>query len=579
MVRAGATSRRPHAGRAASTLPGESQNRAPALRLPFPAWLARTGQWLELHDAATALGVALAAFGLYLGTLAPSLTIAHNGTDGGDLIAAAWTGGVPHPTGYPTYILAARLFTRLPWGSVAYRVNLLSAVCAAAAVGLTYRVVRLSQRPPGDSAQGADPATRSGRQPFERWALAVAAATSVAASPLLWSQALIAEVYALHALFAALVLWCAAEWEAAPRDRWLWAAGLCLGLGLGNHLTLGAVALAAGVWLLPHWRRWLHPRTLAPAAGLGLVGLSVYAYLPLAARGDPPVNWGDPQTWRGFWWVVSGAQYRPFVFGLEATYIPGRLYEWAGLLGAQFGWWGLVLALAGLACLWGRRRSLARATLVLWGVLAVYAFGYRPGDSYVYLLPACLVMGVWWAEGGAYLLALIKRRWARRLALLALALLPLVSAGLHWGEMDLSDDRSAVAYTRRVLDEEGVAMGSLLVTRRDGPTFMLWYAHLVEGQRPDLAIVNGPLLAFPWYREQVRQRHPGLLMAPEAETPETPARDLMLRNLPLRGVYATDPADEWREWFAFDPLEPPGVERGEGALVWRARIRGTGGRP
>ncbi len=535
--------------------------------------------------------IALLALAVYGATLAPGLTVAHNGADGGDLIAAAWTGGVPHPTGYPTYVLLARLFTRLPWGTVAYRVNLLSAVCAAASVGLIYRVVRLAQRPPfpdsGQDLSAGSPARQSSTpRRFERWMLAVAAAGSLAASALLWSQAVIAEVYTLHALFTALILWCVVEWEAAPRDAWLWAAGLFLGLGLGNHVTLAIVAVTGGVWLLPHWRRWLRVRSLAPAAALGLLGLTVYIYLPLAARSDPPVNWGDPETWRWFWWLVSGAQYRPFVFGLEATYIPDRLYEWAGLLGAQFGWWGLVLVLAGLIWLWRRRRPLALATLFLSVALAVYAFGYRPGDSYVYLLPACLAMTLWWAEGGAYLLALADRNWrwltaarGRRLVLVALALSPLASLALNWADIDLSDDWSAHAYIYLVLDEERLEPGSLVVTRRDRPTFILWYGQFVEGRRPDVPVINGPLLAFPWYRSQIRERYPDLLMVPEPDTPENPVRDLILRNLLLRPVYATDPSDEWREWFDFEPVDVAGLEGIEEDLLWRVLIKGTGGAP
>ena len=39
--------------------------------------------------------------GVYLSTLAPGLTWANSGSDGGDLITAARTGGIAHPTGYP----------------------------------------------------------------------------------------------------------------------------------------------------------------------------------------------------------------------------------------------------------------------------------------------------------------------------------------------------------------------------------------------------------------------------------------------------------------------------------------------
>ena len=52
----------------------------------------------------------LSLLAVYLGTLAPGLTWANFGSDEGDLIAASATGGVAHPTGYPVYLLAARVF-------------------------------------------------------------------------------------------------------------------------------------------------------------------------------------------------------------------------------------------------------------------------------------------------------------------------------------------------------------------------------------------------------------------------------------------------------------------------------------
>ena len=52
------------------------------------------------------------ALAVYLRTAPSGLTWAHDSADGGDLIAAALVRGVPHPSGYPTFDLVARLFTR-----------------------------------------------------------------------------------------------------------------------------------------------------------------------------------------------------------------------------------------------------------------------------------------------------------------------------------------------------------------------------------------------------------------------------------------------------------------------------------
>lgn len=58
-------------------------------------------------------------------SIAPGLTWVQYSADGGDLISAAATSGVPHPSGYPLYLILARGFQLLPVGELAFRTNLL----------------------------------------------------------------------------------------------------------------------------------------------------------------------------------------------------------------------------------------------------------------------------------------------------------------------------------------------------------------------------------------------------------------------------------------------------------------------
>src|SRR5437762_3568284 len=74
---------------------------------------------------AAALG--LLAFAVYVSTLHPTVA----GGDSGELTVVAATLGVAHPPGYPLHTLLAKLFTFIPHGSIAWRVNLLSAACDA----------------------------------------------------------------------------------------------------------------------------------------------------------------------------------------------------------------------------------------------------------------------------------------------------------------------------------------------------------------------------------------------------------------------------------------------------------------
>ena len=86
------------------------------------------------------LFLAFSALGLY--QAAPSVTTG----DAGEFAAAAATWGVPHAPGYATWtVLAKALGTLLPLGNWAYRSNLLSTLCAAAALVLLSDALSLSK--------------------------------------------------------------------------------------------------------------------------------------------------------------------------------------------------------------------------------------------------------------------------------------------------------------------------------------------------------------------------------------------------------------------------------------------------
>src|SRR5437016_2974346 len=94
--------------------PAAESTHARLHRRPLIPSLAR---WLTTSRTALALLVGLAAFLVYLRTL--SISIAWG--DSPELTSAAYNLGIPHPTGYPLYMLLSHTFLRLfPLGSVAY---------------------------------------------------------------------------------------------------------------------------------------------------------------------------------------------------------------------------------------------------------------------------------------------------------------------------------------------------------------------------------------------------------------------------------------------------------------------------
>jgi len=434
---------------------------------------------------------------LYASTAAPWLSWANHGADGGDLIAAAMTWGVPHPSGYPTYCLLGRLYALLPLGPMARRFNLFSATMAAATVVLVYfSALRVLARASGETRW------------LDAW-IGLITALACAVGPALWSQATIAEVYALHGFFFALCLYVGLNDDLLARSRGWGVLGLALGLGLGAHLTL--LLILPGLMLLL-WPRRAGRHLLAFAGGASL-GLAIYAYLPLAARGCPPINWGDPSSWSGFWWLVSGRLYHPYAFGLAPGHLLPRLSAWARLWIEQYTLAGVALAVLGLRSWIARRwRRWTVATLLTFGAYTIYALAYDTADSYLYLIPAYLISALWMAEGARSVVDVSLRRslrgWRLRVGagLILLAAIPLYTAARHFERMDLSEDRVAERWSDGALGL--LPEGALLVTGQDRHTFTLDYVQLVEDRRPDLLVIDGDLLGQSWYVDQVNRRHP-----------------------------------------------------------------------
>lgn len=412
--------------------------------------------------AATGLGTGLAALLLYLVSIAPDITWNHNAADGGELITAAVTLGIPHPPGYPLYVLLGRLFSELPIGTVAYRFNLLSAVSMAAAAGLLAATIfHMNQ----------------GRV---RPLIAAAAALLFAATPLVWGQAIVAEVYALNAALVGALLLALVLRRSAT-------AGLLLGLAILSHSTS---LLLAPLVLLVSPRRW------RLAAGV-LLGLSPSLVLPLLAAGDSPVVWGDPRTPADWWWLVSATLYRG-----NLGHWPGADH-WAGLRFAFLEQLGAALVLGLWLTVAGRvkggrapRAGLMQVGLLLTVVLyGMFVFFYDTPDTAVLLIPALMC------------LALLAAAYLEPLGPMVLAA-PLLLAVLSFGRVSLHDDHQV-----RPLAEAMFAAAperAILLASGDQTIFAMWYFHYVEGMRPDVVPVERNLLAFDWYRERLATRYPEL---------------------------------------------------------------------
>ncbi len=462
------------------------------------------------------VGLILAALGLYVSTLAPTVLEA----DAGEFQFVPWLPGIAHPTGYPLYILLGWLWTHLlPVGEVAWRMNLLSALFAALAVGLTYAI-----------AQNLLDTTLPDTPVPARVIAAALAAATLAVTHTFWSQAIIAEVYTLHTLLVAGILWIALRHRRNQKDKpTKWSGKLlafAFGLGLTHHITtiLLSPALLLFLWVTqpPSERKIVDFRKVKSFIMCGLISLIpllLYLYLPLVAPLTPytSLSLSDTQTLtlynnsvQGFFRHISGTVFagelRPAAIGMERFILTWQL------LRQQVGWVGAIVAISGVITLWQQQASLLLLTGGAFLAFTAFNLTYFIGDVFVLFIPVWLIVCLWLGVGSLGLAHWIAKNFVRSkmganeyvafervrerlsqnmylVATIFLSvlffLLPIVLLTTRISQVDQKNNTAASQRWQKILTEP-IPKSAVLLSNDRNEIMPMWYYQYVKGSRPDL---------------------------------------------------------------------------------------------
>ena len=415
---------------------------------------------------------AIAVFGLalvvYLRTLLPGVSV-------GDWAEMQWIParlGIPHPTGYPLYVLLGKAFSLIPIGSLGFRAELLSAVAAAAAAGTSVLI-----------------AARLGVRPL----LAMAAGLSLAVTGELWLEATFSEMNGLHLLLIAAVIHRAIVWRAERRDRDLLFGALLAGLSLSNHVLAATVVPIVIIFVLVDARTRLRERPVLvlQAAGLVLVGLAPYLFLPIRGLFGPAAIYGKFLTWEGFSGLITGAELRSQMHFTSAENLAKAWNDIPPILAQLRDRSNLVFVVGGLigAGIQLRRDRWLGGMLGLIVAVNIFFFANYVGDLDHYLLVTWLAFTIWLAIALEEIVGSLERRVPRLAlapgpAILAL-LLPIVIGASNWATYDESQNHVGDEFAQAVF--AALPQDAVLLTYWDALT-NLGYVHCVDGQRPDVAL-------------------------------------------------------------------------------------------
>lgn len=487
--------------------------------------------------------VGFSAFLIFLAIYAKTLCPTVFWWDSGEFIANIAILGIPHRPGFPIYVLLGKVFSLLPLGSFAFRVNLLSAVFTSASLTIFYKLFLEAAR-----LFFPEMAKSKGSLLFSALSFVFISGFTFT----FWIQAVRAEVYSLNILFFSLILLSVMLYLRDRKLKLIYFFFFLSGLGLGNHHLSLLSSLPALLFLIvfgqsanttDHSSSVMNVRRLPWYFLFFLLGLSIYLYLPVRSMSHPVLAWGETKSlYSSASSVFAFDTLRHLDFGFLAN-ITTRFFQIFSFLSDQLTLLCFGLGLVGLFLLFRyNRRILIFLVLLIAGNFAVVVFmttEFIPTnpDLHGYLIFSVLAFAL--GDGLALLLILNHIRYSSSVVRYSLMFLfgtlPLILLFKSYPQADLSGNRMAYDYGWSAICN--LDSSSVLFADNVNLNFILRELQYSEKLRPDITVIDRGLLSFDWYVRQKRTELIDLF----SEVPENMRGEAVFRKLLERCLESNRP--------------------------------------
>jgi hypothetical protein len=466
--------------------------------------------------------------------------------------------GIPHPTGYPFFIMVGHFFTRMDfgvlasqpiyWNNSAFKVTLFVILTGLLHLWVFWRIHISLQEKLGMSIGGRTLGSIA----------AAFGALGMGTGHLYWSQSIVPEVYMLNLLFVDLTLLAMLSLMLDKTDgssRWKWLVlGLFGGLGLFHHLSFLLFMpgfLILGIFCL---RKPVGKEIIYLAAGF-LLSLLPLLYLPIRSAQNPPIDTTNTENWCNFWAHISGRAYWDFLFKrpLDEMFKHLRPFD----LQEQYGYIGILFIYAGIIGGYLKRGRLAGSLLALFltstALVLFQASNYYVMDRGVFFLPAFFAMSHLIALGISFTMgfALTHPKKAKP-ALRGLFTVILLIIAVVWQagqirhafawNIDVSEILAAKAFGSQAFAD--LEEDAIVLTWYDGQSYSLMYHRFVlfRGIREDIDIIFVPQIHTHWWWENVEDGNPDVeLSIPYTGNRDRIVVDIIRTNIGKRPIYTAWP--------------------------------------
>ncbi len=417
-----------------------------------------------------------AVFIIYLSTVCPTVYVG----DSGELTTAAFSLGVPHPSGYPLFALIGKIFCLIPAGSIGFRVNLMSAVFSSLTVFIVYSIIYRLTSSTISSIFGA---------------------SILAFTQIFWLQTVSAEVYPLHTFFVALIIRLLVNLDKAKNLASIALFAFVVGLSFLNHLQTVMMAPAVLYLLIVSDRKSiLNLKTLTFTVILFSLALTAYIYLPIRTHAGAAIHWGDPDTLKNFFNVVTGANHRSnYTFNRSISDFILRSESAFITVIKQFGF-ALVFAV------WGFMRAPGCRWRIFFSSIVFFDFFYTIFLNTVFIeitafnLPTLIVLSILSGIGINDILNRCRNIAGKegtniyRIAGAACFIVPAVFLVSNYNACDQSKNYNGYEHSLNTF--RTVNRGGTLFVDGDNHIFPITYTRFVERMREDVTVYDKKNLFF-----------------------------------------------------------------------------------
>ena len=462
---------------------------------------------------------------LYIYTAAPSI---YSG-DTGEITAAVNTLGLAHSTGFPLYMISGKIFTLIiPWGDIAFRLNIYSALLTAGAVTFLFLLLR---------------------------SLNISMIPAVLASTIfglgrntIWANAGTANVYALTLFLAVILFNIFIKWHKTRKKKYIYWYAFLWGVSLGTHVLISVMAIPLLFILWSELKR-KHIKTIIYSALLSILPLFQYIYLWFAYKRNAVITFGDISNFHAF---ISYITQRDWAYKIayripdsgDISLFINTLFK---LLSSEFSIIFFLAIIIGFVILGKQNKQflLFILSLALGNILIMFFYGDNRDlvilQRYFFLVYAVFAVVL------AYLLNLLfKKCNSLKTKLLFLTFVFFV-IGLQFkyafADNNRHDHFIISDFGENILNS--MPSDSLIFVDGDAAWGSLLYRQSLN-VRNDVVVVPIALLQFDWYIKNESLKYPEVVSTNliSLTTPSDRINEMLRNNVQKRNIYTIFPSWE-----------------------------------